>query len=412
MEEGFTLSCKGKDSDLIATDQKLAAEFSRAVQSRNPVTGLTHDFYRYPARFSPEFSRAAIKAFTDPGDLILDPFLGAGTTAIEAVLLRRPIIGVDISSLAIFLANVKTTPLFEADIYAIQEWGENIESKLNMHTPPMRAYEWIDKGYQKNITGKNTWPIRKAIELALANIDQLKQASNRNFIRCVLLKTGQWAFDCKKKIPSVGAFRQRFLRNLNEMVSGAQEFTEAARDLRLGQKIVKPTLLQRSAIGLEDDLIFQKEGAPRLIITSPPYPGVHVLYHRWQIQGRRETPAPFWIAGCLDGQTSRYYTLGGRKQDSLDTYYEKIYSAFLSLSQVADENTLIAQLIAFSDPEWQLPRYIDVLNNVGLKEIKLPQLANSQDLRLWREVPNRKWYAHQERSIATSKEVVLFHRRR
>ncbi|MCI0614046.1 site-specific DNA-methyltransferase, partial [bacterium] len=45
-----------------------------AAKSSEAVTGLTHNFYRYPARFSPLFAREVIRAFTDPGDVILDPF--------------------------------------------------------------------------------------------------------------------------------------------------------------------------------------------------------------------------------------------------------------------------------------------------------------------------------------------------
>src|SRR5215467_6633374 len=50
-----------------------------------PVRGLTHNFYRYPARFSPAFVRAAIETFTKPGDLVLDNHVGGGTTLVEAL---------------------------------------------------------------------------------------------------------------------------------------------------------------------------------------------------------------------------------------------------------------------------------------------------------------------------------------
>src|SRR5690349_24153478 len=77
-------------------------ELVRAAFSREPVDGLTHTFYRYPARFSPEFARAAIKAFTKPGDVILDPFMGGGTSIVEARALGRRAIGMDISALSHF----------------------------------------------------------------------------------------------------------------------------------------------------------------------------------------------------------------------------------------------------------------------------------------------------------------------
>jgi len=50
------------------------------ARDERPVRGLTHSYYKYPARFSPSFVRAAIQAFTCPGDVCLDPHVGGGTT--------------------------------------------------------------------------------------------------------------------------------------------------------------------------------------------------------------------------------------------------------------------------------------------------------------------------------------------
>ncbi|HUA68603.1 MAG TPA: DNA methyltransferase [Candidatus Saccharimonadales bacterium] len=82
-----------------------------AVSNRDKVTGAPHDFYHYPARFSPIFTREAIKTFTKPGDFVLDPFCGGGTTLVEALSLGRRAAGMDVSSLAAFLARTKTTPI-------------------------------------------------------------------------------------------------------------------------------------------------------------------------------------------------------------------------------------------------------------------------------------------------------------
>lgn len=72
-------------------------DFQRLVDAINftgVVSGLTHDFYRYPARFSPLVARAAIESFTLPGDTILDPFSGGGTSLVEALALGRHAVGV------------------------------------------------------------------------------------------------------------------------------------------------------------------------------------------------------------------------------------------------------------------------------------------------------------------------------
>ena len=74
-------------------------------------TASVHEFYRYPARFSPQLARAAIKAFTGPRDLVLDPFAGGGTTVVEAQQLGRYAIASDINPIATFVTRAKTTPL-------------------------------------------------------------------------------------------------------------------------------------------------------------------------------------------------------------------------------------------------------------------------------------------------------------
>ena len=45
------------------------ARLIAGARDTEPVRGLTHGFYKYPARFSPAFVRAAIETFTKPGDL-------------------------------------------------------------------------------------------------------------------------------------------------------------------------------------------------------------------------------------------------------------------------------------------------------------------------------------------------------
>jgi hypothetical protein len=389
------------------------AEFIDAVHTRQPIAGLTHGFYRYPARFSPLFVRAAIKEFTQPGDVVLDPFMGGGTTLVEARALGRKAIGTDINTLAVFVSRVKTTLMRDDDFLQMRRWANSLVGKLNLHNPPVRAAEWFEDGYQRNISSRSTWPIRKTIEFILSRIGELPNERQQSFVRCVLLRTAQWALDCRYEIPRAALFRDQFYQNLGVMVVGAKHFAEAVD--RAGcscsaEDACCTFCLHRSAVGIESDPVVTSQAAPRLILTSPPYPGVHVLYHRWQVNGRRETPAPFWIAQSRDGSGGSYYTFGDRKEENLDGYYEQLNSAFSSLARLMDKKSLVVQMVAFSEASWQLPRYLKGMTQAGLSEIKMTRLANSADGRLWRCVPNRKWYADWKGATPSSKEVVLFHR--
>ncbi len=70
----------------------------------------SHNFHSFPAKFPPQLPRRFILGLTDPGDIVLDPMVGSGTTLLEAVLAGRRALGFDIDPLALLVSNVKTTP--------------------------------------------------------------------------------------------------------------------------------------------------------------------------------------------------------------------------------------------------------------------------------------------------------------
>ncbi len=110
-----------------------------AAMDRKPVTGWTHNFYRYPARFSPSFAAAAIKAFSKPGDVVVDPYMGGATALVEGVVAGRQMIGNDLNSLAAFIARVKITCLTDDDIRAIRQWATLEVPKLSFRARPAKS---------------------------------------------------------------------------------------------------------------------------------------------------------------------------------------------------------------------------------------------------------------------------------
>jgi hypothetical protein len=384
------------------------AELVDAARDASPVAGLTHNFYRYPARFSPRFVRAAIQAFSHPDDLVLDPFVGGGTTLVEALALGRHAIGVDISSLATFISGVKTTLYTDRDIQLLKRWVGRATRAINIHATASATGSEGDASYRRNLYGQSTWRLRKAIQQTLETAVRLRSDKVSSLARCVILRTGQWALDGRKHLPSIEEFRTSLVTNAGEMIRGALELRDTVRNGEHGNKPVIHCI-NRSTVGLELDPFIRKVATPRLIVTSPPYPGIHVLYHRWQVDGRKETPAPFWIANQLDGSGEVYYSMGSRKAIGLSSYFENMRSTLKSIASLCTRHTTIVQVIAFSNPAWQLSRYLSVADEVGLREAFIPALKNIADGRLWRSVPNRKWYADQKGLTHGSQEVVLFH---
>jgi hypothetical protein len=103
--------------------------------------------------------------------------------------------------------------------------------------------------------------------------------------------------------------------------------------------------------------------------------------------------------------------MGDRKYPELRTYFDNIRKTMSSVAAVSDKRTIIVQMVAFSDPSWQLPRYLETLEEAGLREVFLPALKCERDGRLWRSVPGRRWYSDQRGDTPGSQEVVFFHRK-
>jgi len=373
-----------------------------------PVRGLTHGFYKYPARFSPAFVRSAIEAFTEPGDLVLDPHVGGGTSLVEALVSGRNAVGVDISALATFVAGVKTTIFSDAELDRLQLWSKNVANSISVKKSSTQFVEYAELGYYRHLNHRSRWRLRKAIEQGLCSAVRLGSHRLEAFGRCVTLRSAQWALDGRVKLPSFNEFREFLEITAGQMLEGAHALRCAVRD-----NPHRPTvqIINRSAAGLENDQRLRNRKPPKLVVTSPPYPGVHVLYHRFQVDGRKESPLPFMIANRLDGSGSSYYTMGDRKYPGLATYFANIKATMSSIAALADENTVIMQMVAFSEPGWQLDRYLETMEESGLTEVFLSSLRGERDGRLWRSVPSRRWYSDQRGKTPASQEVVLIHRK-
>lgn len=390
----------------MVIDQQTLTAVSEAAQDRAIVSGATHRFYRYPARFSPQFARAVIEAFTKPGDLVLDPFVGGGTTAVEALRGSRRCVGSDINELALFVSKVKTTVLNATEVDFLRLWFAEFEQTLRVSASYDGHEHWREKGYFRHLETQETWRHRNLIQSALHKIEGLHSQRLSDFMRCVVLRSMQLSLDGRRSVMNIEQVRSKISEHFNEMIN---DMSALAEELSQDQPPPCPTIVKCNAAELHNTPIVTNMGTPKLVLTSPPYPGLHVLYHRWQVNGRRETAAPYWIADKLDGDGERYYTLGNRHEKELKTYFRNLRNVFSSVADIIDKETIIVQMVAFSDPVWQLPRYLEVLEEAGLAEMHIDADGTP---RIWRDVPNRKWYAERQERRDGSREVVLFHRKR
>ena len=82
---------------------------------------------KYLGRCIPEIPRYCLKRFTQPGDLVLDAFMGSGTAVGECINMGRSVIGIDAADSAIKTTKKRLHRFFPET--SIDKWVENYQSR-------------------------------------------------------------------------------------------------------------------------------------------------------------------------------------------------------------------------------------------------------------------------------------------
>lgn len=389
---------------------KLSKDFSSNFFIKSPIAGLTHNLYQYPARFSPMFAKTVIENFSKPGDLILDPFMGSGTTLVEAMVAGRKCLGTDISPLAVFIAKTKTTRYSEKHFLLIIKWWKQTRGELNLRNQINADFSfWEEQGYFRNMP----WRIRKMVGLILDSMDcQPKKV--KNLLRCVLLSATKTALEAPISYAKIKDFLKLYEVTLLTALDQCRDLSTKVNATQA--KSVDGLMLDANFLTEKhfSNIGFKKVN---LVVSSPPYPGVHILYHRWQIDGSKETAAPFWIVGSPDGQGDSFYTLGGRSKKGIQSYFFQIENIYSNIHSLLAKNAFVFQMVAFSNITEHLPLFNQAMENAGYVPVTVQIAKNSTDEDKYghyvtRRVPLRKWYADLKGKTDSSLEFLLVHKKK
>jgi DNA modification methylase len=117
-----------------------------------------HAIGEYPSKIRPLVFHEIVKRFSNKGDIILDPFAGSGTMAVEAKILGRHSINFDINEKAIELTKQKINGLTKEEIN--------------------KAYNYFIEELKKESQSEKATKIRKyQIEKEIRNYERLRKES-------------------------------------------------------------------------------------------------------------------------------------------------------------------------------------------------------------------------------------------
>jgi len=205
----------------------------RKNRTRSVNQYLTHWIYPYKGKFHPQMIRALLNIIgLNYGDTVLDPFIGSGTTAVEAQLLGINCIGIDISPLCVLQSKVKTESI--EVLPEILEWKNEILKK-----------------FKENLFNFNDKVLDKTIE-------SISNEKVRNFY--LMAKLVAVSDNARRRKDFTNAFK----KNLELMILSVKDYVDIVKELGLKLGKVDIKLGDARNLPLEDNSI---DG----IITSPPY---------------------------------------------------------------------------------------------------------------------------------------------
>lgn len=246
----------------------LATDWSFSERAKAP---LIEGIHPYPAKFIGDIPRALLDILpVAPGTFVLDPFVGSGTTLVEAQRRGVPCVGIDLNPIACLIARVKTG----AAPMLLQESAAAVVANARANKMPKR----------RTIPNLDHWfklDVQTAVAAILEEIDELDAVGLKDALRLclssILVRVSNQDSDTRyaaveKSITGAGVF---------EAFGAAAGKLAVAMASRSWSTPPAHVLNKNTLEVIPSDL----PGKVGLVVTSPPYPNAYEywLYHKYRM---------------------------------------------------------------------------------------------------------------------------------
>ncbi len=317
---------------------------------------LTHWFYPYKAKFHPQMVKALINWMGLRGeDRLLDPFVGSGTTLIEAKTIGIDSWGVDINPICTLMSRVKCELL-------------DLTTEMIKEVPREKVFHYFNRK-MRGVLGKTS-----NLELYVKNLENEPKLISDDRVYCFYQLCYLYALSDYTYIKK--PLWEGFNNNLDAILKTVEKFQDLKQklDFKLGNVKV-----------LEGDARKLSEMFPREyfagIITSPPY-SIAVDYIK------NDLHALSYLNINADTLVKDMVGLRGKGDERIDNYYKDMRNSFKEMNKVLQPDRYCVTIIGdVTYKEKKLPihqKYIEFAQEAGFildKIIRRPILGGYARLR-------------------------------
>ena len=383
MSQLFLTESKNANSLNVSKDHD-HDDWSFADKTFKDTSYITHGYYTYPAKFIPQLAARLINKYSCENEIVIDPFMGSGTTIVEAIVNNRLAIGTDINEIAILISKVKSTPissnLLENEYNRFMgalanKWNNDFENELKYAKRKIFLPERVDYWFKPYIKDK--------LIVILNHTLQIKNQDIKDFF---LLAFSQILKSCSIWLQkSVKPTRDTTKKDnepikkmewqLKKMIKSHQVFNNI-----LANKVRHNINQYRKIVNNDARNLPCENEQASLIVTSPPYvtsyeyADLHQLPSLWfgyleqlpifrkkfigsSYREKKQTEFKSKIGEQIVSQ------LKNKKKQEVTNYFSDMLESFLEMKRVLKRRGKVA--IVIGNTKFQ---GVDILNTEVFKE--------------------------------------------
>ena len=341
----------GRTQEALYTEIDLELSWSEDELPQVERTKHVHSLHPYLGKFVPQLVEVFLDRYFSPGGCIYDPFVGSGTTLVEANVFGADAMGCDISAFNCLLSRVKTAryPLGELELLL----RGTLDARRRVDGQPTEVTPWLSRWYAPRALTE-LLAYRAAAEQLASPYDDVARVILSRAARSARLTTHfdldfprapvtspYWCLKHKRECRPVEEAWKFLVRYTTDTVRRLREFAA----LRIDRDV---TVLHA------DSRSVRLPVSPTGVITSPPYPGL-IDYHE-------QHRYAYELLGLVDRRDEEIGAASsGRSRSARRAYVDAMSAVFdNTASQLARDAWV---LIVVNDSQNLYPA---ILDNAGL----------------------------------------------
>ena len=341
----------GRTQEALYSEIDLELSWSEDDLPQAERTKHVHSLHPYLGKFIPQLVEVFLKRYFSGESIIYDPFVGSGTTLVEASAFGAHAIGCDISAFNCLLSTVKTTRYSLGEL-ELSLKGALEEARRNVGKGEFERSDWLvewfappalDELLAYRTAAEKLPPTYAAVGQVILSRAARSARQTTHFDLDFPRKPATEPYHCfkhKKTCRPVEAAMKFLNRYTGDTIRRIREFASLRSDTRV------------SVLHADSRLVVLPE-RPTGVITSPPYPGL-IDYHE-------QHRYAYELLNLVDRRDDEIgAATAGRARAAIDSYVESMSAVFDNARRQTADGSRV--LIVVNDSQNLYPTILENAN--------------------------------------------------